>query len=283
MLCIGDLTLLHSRQCFDQPLGGWFFLHHTSCDALWKSARIPITTDTSILGVGDSANIKHSEPQASNTMQPARIFIVDDHPLVRSGFHQLIAGEPDLSVCCEAGSVAEALDQLAVHEADLAIVDISLPDGNGLELIKRLRARAPWMRVLVASMHDEDLLAERALRAGAMGYINKQEAAARVIGAIRQILKGKIYVSEHVTERLLRGVAEPGDGAHSSPVEFLSNRELEVFDLIGRGLGTGDIAERLHLSVKTIETYRANIKKKLKLKSAAELSRSAIQWSLEGH
>ena len=116
-----------------------------------------------------------------------------------------------------------------------------------------------------------------------MGYINKQEAAARVIGAIRQILKGKIYVSEHVTERLLHGVADTGEGPRSSPVEFLSNRELEVFDLIGRGLGTGDIAERLHLSVKTIETYRANIKKKLKLKSAAELSRSAIQWSLEGH
>ncbi len=215
-------------------------------------------------------------------MQPARIFIVDDHPLVRSGFHQLIAGEPDLSVCCEAGTVAEALEQLAVHDPDLAIVDISLPDGNGLELIKRMRARAPWVRVLVASMHDEDLLAERALRAGAMGYINKQEAAAMVIGAIRQILKGKIYVSEHVTERL-RGVADTGEEPHSSPVEFLSNRELEVFDLIGRGLGTGDIAERLHLSVKTIETYRANIKKKLKLRSAAELSRSAIQWSLEGH
>ena len=216
-------------------------------------------------------------------MQPARIFIVDDHPLVRSGFHQLIAGEPDLSVCCEAGSVAEALEQLTVHEPDLAIVDISLPDGNGLDLIKRMRARAPHMGVLVASMHDEDLLAERALRAGAMGYINKQEAAEQVIGAIRQILKGRIYVSEAVAERLLRSVADHGGDVQHSPVEFLSDRELEVFDLIGRGLGTGDIAERLHLSVKTIETYRANIKKKLRLKTAAELSRSAIQWSLEGH
>jgi DNA-binding NarL/FixJ family response regulator len=216
-------------------------------------------------------------------MQPATIFIVDDHPLVRRGFHQLVAGERDLSVCCEAGSVAEALECLTRYKPDLAIVDISLPDGNGLELIKRMRARVPQMRVLVASMHDEDLLAERALRAGAMGYINKQEAAERVIGAIRQILQGRIYASERVAERLLSRVADNGEDIQRSPVQFLSNRELEVFDLIGRGLSTGDIAERLHLSVKTIETYRANIKKKLRLKSAAALSRSAIQWSLEGH
>jgi DNA-binding NarL/FixJ family response regulator len=215
-------------------------------------------------------------------MEPARILIVDDHPLVRSGFQQLIAGEPDLSVCCEAGSVSEALDQMVAHNPDLAIVDVSLPDGNGLELVRRLRARRPDIRVLVASMHDEDLLAERALRAGAMGYINKQEAADQVIGAIRQILKGNMYASERITERLLRGVAGHAKGAQQTPVECLSNRELEVFDLIGRGLSTGDIAERLHLSVKTIETYRANIKKKLHLKSAAELSRTAIQWSLEG-
>lgn len=216
-------------------------------------------------------------------MQPARIFIVDDHPLVRSGFQQLIAGEPDLTVCCEAGSMAEALQKLALHQPDLAIIDISLPDGNGLDLVRRLRARRPQMRVLVASMHDEELLAERALRAGAMGYINKQEAAEQVVGAIRQILKGKIYASERVTERLLRGVSGHAEAGQHSPVECLSNRELEVFDLIGRGLSTGEIADRMHLSVKTIETYRANIKKKLHLKSAAELSRSAIQWSLEGH
>ncbi len=216
-------------------------------------------------------------------MQPARIFIVDDHPLVRSGFHQLIAGEPDLSVCCEAGSMTEALERLTAHKPDLAIVDVSLPDGNGLELVKRMRSRSPQTRVLVASMHDEELLAERALRAGAMGYVNKQEAAEQVIDAIRQILKGRIYLSPRVAERLQRdghiSAAEPGH----SPVERLSNRELEVFDLIGRGLSTGEIADSLHLSVKTIETYRANIKKKLKLKSAAELSRSAIQWSLEGY
>jgi len=224
-----------------------------------------------------------TQQQTPTTMQPARIFIVDDHPLVRSGLQRLIAGEPDLAVCCEAGTMAEALEQLALHKPDLAIVDVSLPDGNGLDLVKRVRARSPQTRVLVASMHDEDLLAERALRAGAMGYINKQEAAEQVIEAIRQILTGRIYASERVTERLLRGVAGQPDNAGHSPVECLSNRELEVFDLIGRGLTTGEIADRMHLSVKTIETYRANIKKKLHLKSAAELSRSAIQWSLEGH
>jgi DNA-binding NarL/FixJ family response regulator len=216
-------------------------------------------------------------------MHPARIFIVDDHPLVRSGFHRLIAAEPGLSVCCEAGSLAEALEQLGAHEPDLAIVDVSLPDGSGLELIKRMRGRTPHMRVLVASMHDEDLLAERALRAGAMGYINKQEAAEQVIGAIQQILAGHVYVSSRVTERLLRGVTGKAETVQTSAVECLSNRELEVFEFIGRGLGTVDIAEKLHLSVKTIETYRANIKKKLRLTSAAELSRSAIHWSLEGH
>ena len=216
-------------------------------------------------------------------MQPARILIVDDHPLVRSGFERLIAGEPDLVVCCEAGTMAEAVKQVAAHQPDLAIIDVSLPDGNGLELVKRVRASSPHTRVLVASMHDEDLLAERALRAGALGYINKQEAAEQVIEAIRQILSGGIYASERVTERLLRGVTGQSTNVQHSPVECLSNRELEVFDLIGRGLATGEIAERMHLSVKTIETYRANIKKKLHLKSAAELSRTAIQWSLEGH
>jgi DNA-binding NarL/FixJ family response regulator len=215
-------------------------------------------------------------------MQTASIFIVDDHPLVRSGFQQLIAGEPDLNICCEAGSLSEALEAIKTHKPDVAIVDISLPDGNGLELVKRLRVHSPETRILVISMHDEELFAERALRAGVRGYINKQEAAEQVIEAVREILRGKIYLSRNMTEQLLNRVSA-GDGVERSPVRNLSDRELEVFDLIGRGMSTGEIADRLHLSVKTIETYRANIKKKLHLKSAAELSRSAIQWSLEGH
>jgi DNA-binding NarL/FixJ family response regulator len=216
-------------------------------------------------------------------MHTASIFIVDDHPLVRSGFQQLIAGEPDLSICCEAGTLSEALDTIKRHQPDVAIVDISLPDGNGLELVKRLRIHSPSTRILVISMHEEELFAERALRLGVRGYINKQEAAEQVVEAIREILKGKIYLSQRMTEQLLNRVSTGGGSLDRSPVRNLSDRELEVFDLIGRGLSTGEIADKLHLSVKTIETYRANIKKKLHLKSAAELSRSAIQWSLEGH
>jgi DNA-binding NarL/FixJ family response regulator len=216
-------------------------------------------------------------------MHTASIFIVDDHPLVRSGFQQLIAGEPDLSICCEAGTLSEALDTIKRHQPDVAIVDISLPDGNGLELVKRLRIHSPSTRILVISMHEEELFAERALRLGVRGYINKQEAAEQVVEAIREILKGKIYLSQRMTEQLLNRVSTGGGSLDRSPVRNLSDRELEVFDLIGRGFSTGEIADKLHLSVKTIETYRANIKKKLHLKSAAELSRSAIQWSLEGH
>jgi DNA-binding NarL/FixJ family response regulator len=216
-------------------------------------------------------------------MHSASIFIVDDHPLVRSGFQQLIAGEADLSICGEAGTVSEALEKVMRHKPDVAIVDISLPDGNGLELVKRLRIRSPKTRILVISMHDEELFAERALRAGVQGYINKQEAAEKVIEAIREILSGKLYLSRRMTERLLNRVSSGTEALGRSPVGSLSDRELEVFDLIGRGLATGEIADKLHLSVKTIETYRANIKKKLNLKSASELSRTAIQWSLEGH
>jgi DNA-binding NarL/FixJ family response regulator len=217
-------------------------------------------------------------------MQPARILIVDDHPLVRSGLRQLIEDEPDLSVCCEAGSAGEALRVIEGSLADLAIIDISLPDGNGLELVKRLQARYPDVAILVSSMHDEDLFAERALKAGAKGYINKQEAAEQVIHAIRRLLEGKLYVSLRLVGRILEDAdgGEPKPPA-TSPIERLSNRELEVYQLIGQGLGSSELAEKLHLSVKTIETYRANIKKKLNLRTANELVRSAVQWSLDGH
>lgn len=216
-------------------------------------------------------------------MQPARIFIVDDHPLVRSGLRQLIEGEPDLSVCCEAGSAGEAMQLIPGSLAELAIIDISLPDGNGLDLVKRLLARHPDVLVLVSSMHDEDLFAERALQAGAKGYINKQEAAEQVIYAIRRLLEGKLYVSPRLAERILENADGGMPESVCSPIERLSNRELEVYQLIGQGLGSGELAEKLHLSVKTIETYRANIKKKLKLRTANELVRSAVQWSLDGH
>lgn len=207
--------------------------------------------------------------------------IVDDHPLVRSGFRQLIESETDLKVCCEAATMSEALQLLHCCTPNLAIIDLSLPDGNGLELIKRMQSQHPEIAILVSSMHDEDLFAERALHAGAKGYINKQEAGEQVIVAARRVLDGKIYLSSHMAERLiLEQDGKPQDPL-LSPIEHLSNRELEVFELIGHGMATGEIADKLHLSVKTIETHRANIKSKLGLSSGGELIRSAVQWSLD--
>jgi DNA-binding NarL/FixJ family response regulator len=207
--------------------------------------------------------------------------IVDDHPLVRSGFRQLIESETDLNVCCEAATMSEALQLIKHCTPDLVIIDLSLPDGNGLELIKRMRAMQTNTLILVSSMHDEDMFAERALRAGAKGYINKQEAGEQVIVAARQVLDGKVYLSSHMAARLLLEQDGNPRAPMLSPVEHLSNRELEVFDLIGHGKTTGEIADKLHLSVKTIETHRANIKIKLGLSSAGELTRSAVQWTLD--
>jgi len=216
-------------------------------------------------------------------MQTKNILIVDDHPLVRSGFRQLIESENDLNVCCEAATMDEALQLIKHCLPDLAIIDLSLPDGNGLELIKRIHTQHTSIPILVSSMHDEDLFAERALRAGAKGYINKQEAGEQVINAARQVLNGKIYLSTHMTERLLREQDGNPLTPPLSPVEHLSNRELEVFELIGHGMTTSEIADKLHLSVKTIETHRANIKTKLGLCSAGELTRSAVQWTLDSY
>ena len=207
--------------------------------------------------------------------------IVDDHPLVRTGFRQLIESEPDLGVCCEAANIAQAMQQITHTRPDMAIVDLSLPDGNGLELIKRIHARYKEIPILVSSMHDEDLFAERALRAGAKGYINKEEAGDQVIVAVRTVLAGNIYLSSRMSERQTQEQHNNTDHSHQSPVKQLSDRELEVFELIGHGMGTGEIASKLHLSVKTIETHRANIKSKLGLSSAGELTRSAVQWTIE--
>lgn len=214
-------------------------------------------------------------------MQPASIFIVDDHPLVRRGLRQLIEGEPDLSVCGESANVRETLQSFSHTTPDLAIIDLSLPDGTGLELVKRLLARFPDFSILISSMHDENMFAERALKAGAKGYINKQATGDDLIDAIKQILNGKTYFSQQILEHLSQNNADISQQQDLSPVQQLSNRELEVFEYIGRGLGTGEIASKLNLSIKTVESHRANIKKKLGLVSAGELTRSAIQWSLE--
>ena len=209
----------------------------------------------------------------------ANILIVDDHPLVRAGFSQLIGDTPDLKVCGEAGDMASALKLLDSITPDLAIIDLSLAGGSGLDLIEHIKARDSGILILVASMHDESLYAERVLAAGARGYINKQEAQEKIIQAIRQVLDGKVYLSEHMTERILDNIASGSDDKHD--IELLSNRELQVFEMIGQGIAPGKMAKQLNLSVKTIETHQAHIKKKLGLTSAHKLTHRAIRWVLE--
>ncbi len=207
-----------------------------------------------------------------------KILIVDDHPLMRKGLAMTLNAEPDLNVCGQVADAEEALGALEEFNPDLAIVDISLPGMSGLELIKHMQALRPELRTLVVSRHDEALYAERAIRAGARGYVMKLEASDMIVKAVRRVLNGGIYVSEEINERLLLGLAAGRQELAQSPLEVLSDRELEVFELTGRGLGTREIAERLHLSVKTVESYRARINDKLNLKTAAELMQHAVQW-----
>jgi DNA-binding NarL/FixJ family response regulator len=208
-----------------------------------------------------------------------KIVIIDDHPLMRKGLALSLDSEVDLSVVGQMNSAEEAMDDLERLEPDLAIIDISLPGMSGMELVKHLQARMPDVRTLVVSRHDESLYAERAIRAGARGYIMKLEAGDVIVKAVRHVMSGGIYVSDEINERLLLSMASGGrERITQSPLEVLSDRELEVFELTGRGIGTRDIAERLHLSVKTVESYRARIKKKLNLDSATELMQHAVQW-----
>ena len=207
-----------------------------------------------------------------------QVLIVDDHPMMRTGLAQLIDNEPDLKVGAEADNAGQALDAIARQPFDLVLLDISLPDKNGLELIKDVLTLKPGLPMLVVSMHDELLYAERVLRAGGRGYIMKQEGGKKFLEAIRQVLNGKVYVSEKMSARILENVSGRHGEASASPVERLTDREFEVFQLIGQGKGTRDIAQRLRLSMKTVEVHRANIKKKLKLKTATDLVSHAIRW-----
>jgi DNA-binding NarL/FixJ family response regulator len=215
----------------------------------------------------------------SAAQKPKRIFIVDDHPMMRQGLVQLIGAEKDLTICGEAENAERALDAINSLKPDLVLADISLPGKNGLELIKDFQALQSGLPVLVISMHDESLYAGRVLRAGGRGYIMKQEGGKKLMQAIRQVLDGKIYVSEKMSAEILETFSGRRAGTEGSPVEKLTDREFEVFQLIAHGKGTRDIALKLHLSVKTIEVHRANIKAKLKLKSAPELIRYAVRWS----
>jgi DNA-binding NarL/FixJ family response regulator len=208
-----------------------------------------------------------------------RILIVDDHPMMRQGLAQLIGEEPDLIICGEAENAECALDSIGALKPDLVLADISLPGKNGLELIKDFQALQPGLPVLVISMHDESLYAGRVLRAGGRGYIMKQAGGKKLMLAIRQVLEGKIYVSEKMSAEILETFSGRRAGTEGSPVEKLTDREFEVFQLVGQGKGTREIAEKLHLSVKTVEAHRANIKVKLKLKSASELIRFTLRWS----
>jgi DNA-binding NarL/FixJ family response regulator len=219
-----------------------------------------------------------SENGVSRSTVARRILLVDDHPVVRHGVAQLLRAELDLMVCGEADSAPAALDAMREHRPDLAVIDISLPGTNGIELIKLMRAEQPKLPVLVLSIHDESLYALRALRAGARGYVQKGEALEHLVTAIRKILEGEVYVSPRFSERLVFKAIHALEGGLGSPVDQLSDRELEVLQLLGKGYGTREIASELHLSVKTIETHRAHIKEKLGLKDAGEMVRFAIDW-----
>jgi len=208
----------------------------------------------------------------------AQIFLVDDHPLVREWLTNLIHQQADLQVCGEAEGAPQALDAIAKLRPDIAIVDISLKNGSGIELIKNLRSVAPEVAVIVLSMHDEGLYAERALRAGARGYIMKRETAKKVIAAIRQVLQGKLYLSEPMRASIAEKFVGGNPPTTSLPVDQLSDRELEVFQLLGQGYETRQIAVSLNISMKTVQAFCARIKEKLTLTSATELLREAVRW-----
>ncbi len=210
-----------------------------------------------------------------------KVLIVDDHPAASEGLSTRIAGQPDLEVCGQAADIAEALQLIRRTRPDVAIIDIQLKNGNGLDLIEQIKNRHSSIRVLVWSMFADEVYAERSLHAGALGYINKQNTTGRILDAIRCVRDGKIYLCEETAQQLLtRTVAGT---KHHKPVGLkgLSNRELEIFRLIGIGLSTSDIATRMHRSVNTVESHRQKIKRKLSLKNAAELHRAAVQWVLE--
>lgn len=209
-----------------------------------------------------------------------RILLVDDHPIIRHGLADLIRNDTTLKVCAEAGNQEEALEAARQHLPHLAVVDLRLKEGSGLDLIEQLLALPSAPKVLVCSMHDELLFAERCLRAGASGYIQKEEAIDRLLEAVHHVLGGRRYTSRAVSERIVEAVG--GEPAAPDPVTLLSNREVQVFELLGEGYGTRDIAERLDLSPKTIETYRENIKNKLGVQSSTQLMQRAVQWVLRG-
>jgi DNA-binding NarL/FixJ family response regulator len=223
------------------------------------------------------AAMTHRKSQTGESSRK-RILVVDDHAVLREGLVAQINRESDLIVCGEAENARAALAAAAAMKPDLVLADISLPGRNGLELIRDLRAMRPGLPVLVLSMHDPSLFAERVLRAGGRGFISKQRSGQRVIAAIRHVLGGQIYLSDEMSTRILDGLSTRRPAPGLSPIEQLTDRELEVFTLIGQARETKDISSRLSMSAKTVEAHRANIKRKLKLKTGPELTRHAVLW-----
>ncbi|QQX82966.1 response regulator transcription factor [Cupriavidus necator] len=216
------------------------------------------------------------QQKPSSPGRATRILIVDDHPIIREGLSQMLNLHEDLRVCCAAGSAEDAL-ALMTCQPDMAIVDLSLHSNSGLDLVKTLRQHYPKLAILVLSMHDETLFAERALRAGANGYLMKLEATEHIVNAIREVLAGNVYLSAAMHEKLARALTAPQRNPAGS-IASLSEREFEVLHLIGLGFSTRQIAEKLNRSVKTIEAHQANIKEKLDIPNGKELMRFAIQW-----
>ncbi len=219
-----------------------------------------------------------SKSPAPATPDRKRVLIIDDHPFMRAGLGQLIERQADLTVCGEAGNPAEALTVIPAAKPDLILTDLTMPGRSGLEFVKDLLAADATVLVLVVSMHDEVVYAERALRAGARGYIMKEAGGEALLGAIRQILKGDVYVSPRMSARILDNISARKPRGSSSPIEKLTDREFEVFQLIGQGKSTRDIAEQLHLSPKTVDVHRSHIKEKLELTDVTALIRHAVRW-----
>ena len=227
------------------------------------------------------AKLKETEAAPAppvNRKPKTKVLLVDDHPILRAGLGKLINQEADMMICAEAEDAPTAFDLVGTMAPDIAVIDISLKGSNGIELIKNLKARYPDLPTLVLSMHDEVLYAERALRAGSLGYIMKEEAIEQVLVAIRRVLAGEIFLSEKMKSKMLQQMASGRGKVVSSPIEQLTDRELEVFRLIGEGCSTRQIAGQLHLSVRTVEAYREYIKTKLSLKNATELVQHAFHW-----
>jgi DNA-binding NarL/FixJ family response regulator len=223
-------------------------------------------------------------PRSSRTpARKRRVFIVDDHPLVREGLANLINGQDDLIVCGDAEDSSQAIIGIANTQPDVALIDISLKDESGLELVKNLKKQFPFIGLIVLTMHDETLYAERALRAGARGYVMKREATKSVLASIRRVLEGGVYVSEKIINRLIQGPRVSNQTSVTSPVERLSDRELEIFRLLGQGRTTAQIAADLKLGLKTIQTHCARAKEKLGVSSLTELLCAAVRWEDSSH